>query len=57
VVRVERELSAALDPREVAMLRQSLDKLDRQLESRIKAAGLEKFLKGQPMRRQKAVKN
>ena len=36
VVRVERELMAALDAREVAVLRQSLDKLDRQLESRIK---------------------
>jgi DNA-binding MarR family transcriptional regulator len=50
VVRVERELAAALDPREVAMLRQSLDKLDRQLESRIRAVGPEKFLKGRPMR-------
>lgn len=46
VVRVERELVAALDEHEVAMLRQSLDKLDWQLESRIKVPGLEKFLKG-----------
>jgi DNA-binding MarR family transcriptional regulator len=57
VVRVERELAAALDPREVAMLRQSLDKLDRQLESRIKGAGLEKFLKGKPKRLEQTVKN
>jgi DNA-binding MarR family transcriptional regulator len=57
VVRVERELAAALDPREVAMLRQSLDKLDRQLESRIKAAGPEKFLKGKPKRLEKTVKS
>ena len=45
VVRVERELVAALDAREVAMLRQTLDKLDGELESRIKVPGLEKFLK------------
>jgi DNA-binding MarR family transcriptional regulator len=38
VVRVERE---------VAVLRESLDKLDRQLESRIKVHGWEKFLKGE----------
>ena len=57
VVRVERELAAALNPREVATLRQSLDKLDRQLESRIKAPGLEKFLKSKPMRLEKTVKN
>jgi DNA-binding MarR family transcriptional regulator len=57
VVRVERELAAALNPREVAMLRQSLDKLDRQLESRIKVPGLAKFLKGKPKRLEKTVKN
>jgi DNA-binding MarR family transcriptional regulator len=42
-VRVERELVAALEERELAMLRQSLDKLDRQLESRIRVHGWEKF--------------
>lgn len=46
VVRVERELTAALDARELATLRRSLDKLDRQLETRLKAQGWEKFLKG-----------
>jgi DNA-binding MarR family transcriptional regulator len=45
VVRVERELTAALDARELATLQQSLDKLDRQLESRIRAVDWEKFLK------------
>ncbi len=46
VVRVENELAAALGASELAMLRQSLDKLDRQLESRIRAHDWEKFLKG-----------
>lgn len=46
VVRVERELMAALDPHEVAALRQSLDKLDRQLENHVRPGGWEKFLKG-----------
>jgi DNA-binding MarR family transcriptional regulator len=46
VVRVERELMAALDAHEVAVLRQSLDKLDRQLESHVRASGWKKFLKG-----------
>jgi DNA-binding MarR family transcriptional regulator len=57
VVRVERELAAALNPSEVAILRQSLDKLDRQLESRIRAVGLEKFLRAQPMRPKKTIKS
>jgi DNA-binding MarR family transcriptional regulator len=57
VVRVERELAAALDVSEIAMLRQSLDKLDRQLEDRIKAAGMEKFLKDKPVRSTMATKN
>jgi DNA-binding MarR family transcriptional regulator len=46
VVRVERALIAALDARERTILRRSLDKLDRQLDSRIKARGWEQFLKG-----------
>jgi DNA-binding MarR family transcriptional regulator len=45
VVRVERELMAVLDAHEVAVLRQSLDKLDRQMESRIKVRCWEKFLR------------
>lgn len=44
VVRVERKLMAALDPHEVEILRRSLDKLDHQLETEIKAKGREKFL-------------
>jgi len=44
VVRVERELASALDANEIAMLRQSLDKLDRQ-EARLLAQGWEAFLK------------
>jgi DNA-binding MarR family transcriptional regulator len=44
-VRVERELVAALEERELAMLLQCLDKLDRQLESRISAKDWEIFLK------------
>jgi DNA-binding MarR family transcriptional regulator len=46
VVRVERELTAALDAGELASLRQTLDKLDQQLESRIRAQGWERFLRG-----------
>lgn len=46
VVRVERALIAALDARELTILRRSLDKLDRQLDSRIKPRGWEQFLKG-----------
>jgi DNA-binding MarR family transcriptional regulator len=46
VIRVENELAAALGASELATLRQSLDKLDRQIESRIKAQDWEKFLKG-----------
>jgi DNA-binding MarR family transcriptional regulator len=45
VVRVEKELVAALDENEIEILRRSLDKLDRQLEGRIKIRGWEKFLK------------
>lgn len=45
VARIERELTAALDAGELATLRQSLDKLDRQLEGRIKIHGWERFLK------------
>lgn len=43
-IRVERELTAALDQNELAMLRQSLDKLDRQLESRIRSQNWEQFV-------------
>jgi DNA-binding MarR family transcriptional regulator len=46
VIRVENELTAALGAGEMTTLRQSLDKLDRQLESRIRAHDWEKFLKG-----------
>jgi DNA-binding MarR family transcriptional regulator len=46
VIRVENELAAALGAGEMTTLRQSLDKLDRQLESRIRAHDWEKFLKG-----------
>lgn len=45
-VRVERELIAGLDESELTILRRSLDKLDRQLESRIRAKEWETFLKG-----------
>ncbi len=45
-VRVERELVGALDEKELATLWQSLDKLDRQLESRIRAHDWKVFLKG-----------
>jgi len=45
VVRVERELTSAFDGTELSKLRQSLDTLDRQLESRIRVHNWEKFLK------------
>jgi DNA-binding MarR family transcriptional regulator len=44
-VRVETELSAALSADEREVLRQVLDKLDRQLETRIRVHDWEKFLK------------
>ena len=44
--RVERELIAALDQTELTVLRDVLDKLDRQLESRIRSHAWEEFLKG-----------
>jgi len=44
--RVERELAAALDQTELAVLREVLDKLDRQLENRIRPHAWEEFLKG-----------
>jgi DNA-binding MarR family transcriptional regulator len=43
-VRVERELVAGLEERELTMLLQSLDKLDRQLESRISSKDWKTFL-------------
>lgn len=43
-IRVERELTVGLDQHERAMLRQTLDKLDRQLESRVRIHAWEKFL-------------
>ncbi|MBV9565707.1 MAG: MarR family transcriptional regulator [Bradyrhizobium sp.] len=46
VVRVENELASALDANELTMLRQSLDKLERQLESRIRTHAWEEFMKG-----------
>ncbi len=45
VVRVERELMTALDAHEIAVLRQSLDKLDLKLESCIRNHDWQKFLK------------
>jgi len=45
VVRVENELTSALDTKELAMLRQSLDKLEQQLERGIRVHGWEKFMK------------
>jgi DNA-binding MarR family transcriptional regulator len=46
VVRVERELTAALDAAELATLRQCLDKLEHRLESHIRVHSWQKFLKG-----------
>ena len=45
-VRVEAELAATLGANEREILAQILDKLDRQLETRIRAHDWEKFLKG-----------
>lgn len=45
-VRVETELTATLGAKELEVLGQVLDKLDRQLETRIRVHGWEKFLKG-----------
>jgi hypothetical protein len=45
VVRLERELTATLDARELATLRQSLDKIDRQMEDEVRAFDWEKFVK------------
>jgi DNA-binding MarR family transcriptional regulator len=45
VVRVENELAAALDAHELATFRKCLDKLQLQLESRIRVHGWENFLK------------
>jgi DNA-binding MarR family transcriptional regulator len=44
-IRVERELICGLDESELVALRRSLDKLDRQLESRIRTKNWETFLK------------
>ncbi|CAN5490950.1 MarR family winged helix-turn-helix transcriptional regulator [soil metagenome] len=44
-IRVERELSAGLDPQELATLRRALDKLDEQLETKIRGKNWEAFLK------------
>jgi DNA-binding MarR family transcriptional regulator len=46
VVRVENELASVLDANELATLRQCLDKLERQLDSRIRGLGWEKFMQG-----------
>lgn len=45
-IRIERELVSALDESELSVLRRSLDKLDRQLETKIRANEWETFLKG-----------
>src|ERR1700722_8324938 len=45
VVRIERELTATLDARELASLRQSLDKIDQQMETKVRALDWEEFLK------------
>src|SRR6201996_6882093 len=42
-MRIERELTAALSASELANLRESLDKLDRQLEARIRSQDWEAF--------------
>lgn len=44
-VRVERELILGLDEREIGTLRQSLDKLDKQLENQIRTRDWETFLR------------
>ncbi len=43
-IRVERELTATLDQNELAMLRKTLDKLDRQLESRVRSHDWQEFV-------------
>jgi DNA-binding MarR family transcriptional regulator len=43
-MRVERELTASLDPLELKTLRRVLDKLDEQLETRIRSRNWETFL-------------
>lgn len=45
VVRVEHELAAVLDPDELAMLRQTLDKVERQLENGIRTRNWQEFMK------------
>src|ERR1700759_3220230 len=45
-VRVERVLIGALEEKELAMLQQCLDKLDRQLENRIRPQDWKTFMKG-----------
>lgn len=45
-VSIERELISALDEQELATIHRSLDKLDRQLESRIRNQDWKVFLKG-----------
>jgi len=44
-IRIERELTARLDQRELATLREILGKLDQQLESRIRGRSWEHFIK------------
>lgn len=44
VVRIERELTATLDPRELVTLRQCLDKIDQQLDTKVRAFDWGKFL-------------
>lgn len=44
VVRIERELAATLDASELATLRQCLDKIDQQLDVKVRAFDWEKFL-------------
>ena len=45
VVRIERELTATLDARELSTMRQCLDKIDQQMETKVRALDWEKFLK------------
>jgi DNA-binding MarR family transcriptional regulator len=45
MMRVERELTAGLDPNDIAALRQTLDRLDHRLEHQIRSRAWEKFLK------------
>src|ERR1700744_108054 len=46
VVKVENELVAALDARELSTLRRSVDKLEQHLESHVRTRDWENFLKG-----------